>query len=63
MFANYVNTLFRLKQQASGRLDWCIDEPSKQCSIAEYECDEGIRLDADKIENNPGLLSQVWTVL
>ena len=50
LFANYVNTFLRLKQQASGWLDWRVDEPSKQRYIAEYKRDEVIRLDADKIE-------------
>ena len=57
LFANYVNTFLRLKQQASGWPDWYVDEPSKQRYIAEYERDEGVRLDADKIEKSPGLRS------
>ena len=51
LFAAYVNTFLRLKQQASGWTFWCTDDTTKERYINEYEGEEGIRLDREKIEN------------
>ena len=50
LFAAYVNTFLRLKQQASGWPSWCTDDTTKERYIDEYEREEGIRLDREKIE-------------
>lgn len=57
LFAGYINTFLKLKQQASGWPEWCVDEDSKIKYLKEYEQAEGIKLDRDKIEKNPGLRS------
>ena len=50
LFAAYVNTFLRLKQQASGWPSLCTDDTTKERYINEYEREEGIRLDREKIE-------------
>ncbi|XP_063994390.1 uncharacterized protein LOC135171709 [Diachasmimorpha longicaudata] len=55
LFAEYINTFLKIKQEAS---DWpaeCVDDESKNRYIAEYETREGIKLDKDKIQKNAGL--------
>ena len=57
LFAGYVNTFLRLKQQASGWPAECTDDESRKRYIEEYERDEEISLDREKIKKNPGLRS------
>ncbi|XP_053390895.1 uncharacterized protein LOC128553745 [Mercenaria mercenaria] len=57
VFTDYVNTFLKIKQEASGWPDWCVDENSKQKYIQDYYNTEGILLDYVKIEKNPGLRS------
>ncbi|XP_052813916.1 uncharacterized protein LOC128240969 [Mya arenaria] len=57
LFTKYVNTFLKVKQQASGWPDWCIDENTKQKYIEHYHEKEGILLDYNKIEKNSGLRS------
>lgn len=57
LFTDYVNTFLKIKQEAGGRPDWCEDEEKRQRYIREYQEKEGILLDYDKIEKNPGLRS------
>ncbi|XP_060558044.1 uncharacterized protein LOC132718360 [Ruditapes philippinarum] len=45
----------KVKQEASGLPDWCENEKDKQLYIKQYFEKEGILLDYDKIEENPGL--------
>ena len=54
LFQDYVNTWF--KQEASGWPKWVGDDETKrqQC-FRKYHEHEGIRLEYDKIEHNPGL--------
>ena len=55
LFEEYVNTWLKIKQEASG---WPVDvqtEEEKQSYIRNYFKHEGIQLDYDKIEYNPGL--------
>ena len=55
LFADYINTFLKIKQEASGYPKGVTTEEQKQQYIEEYfEC-EGIQLDPDKIEYNPGL--------
>ena len=70
LFKEYVNTFLKIKQEASGYpKDWVTDE-QKQAYIDEYYKHEGIRLDPEKIEYNPGLrslaklmLNSLWGML
>ncbi len=71
LFKPYVDTFLKLKQEASGWPDWVgDDEEKRQQYLDDYERKEGIRLDPDKIEKNPGKRSlakmmlnsgQVWS--
>jgi len=54
LFQDYVNTWLKTKQEASGWPKWVGDDETKrQQYIREYY--EGIHLEYDKIEHNPGL--------
>nr|CAD2165765.1 unnamed protein product [Meloidogyne enterolobii] len=55
LFRSYVNTFIGLKQQASGWPDGCASELDRAEYLAEFERIEGIFLDPEKIETNPGL--------
>nr|CAD2205395.1 unnamed protein product [Meloidogyne enterolobii] len=55
LFRSYVNTFIGLKQQASGWPDGCASELDRADYLAEFERVEGIFLDPEKIETNPGL--------
>ena len=55
LFKDYVNMYLKLKQEASGYPKHCVTDEQKQQYIDEYYEHEGIRLDPNKIEYNPGL--------
>ena len=56
LFRDYVNTWLKIKQEASGWPSWVGDDETKrQQYIREYHEHEGIQLEYDKIESNPGL--------
>ena len=55
LFAAYVNTWLKIKQEASGWPRWCNTEEKKQQYIRNYHEREGILLEYDKIKKNPGL--------
>lgn len=57
LFASYINLFLKIKQEASVRPAWVKTEADLSQYIAMYEKREGIRLDPDKIEVNPGLRS------
>ena len=57
IFTQYVNTFLKVKQEASGWPDWCVNEHDKQTYIHQYYEREGILLDYNKIKENPGLRS------
>ena len=57
LFKEYVNTFLKIKQEASGYPKDCVTDEQKQRYIDEYYEHEGIRLDPEKIEYNPGLRS------
>ena len=57
LFKEYVNTFLKIKQESSGYPKECVTEEQKQAYIDEYEQHEGIRLDPEKIEYNPGMRS------
>ena len=55
LFAQYVNTFLRLKQEASGWPTEVGDDPEKrQDYIANYLRHENIQLDPENVEKNPG---------
>ncbi len=55
LFKSYVDTFLRIKQEASGWPSWTGDDPEKRASYVDaFEEKEGIRLDPDNIEKNPG---------
>jgi hypothetical protein len=73
IFDTYVDTFMKLKQESSGIPKHCLDEygdvvdEKLRLYISEYFKHEGVRLDADKIEYNPGqrtvmkaLLNSLW---
>ena len=56
LFRDYVNTWLKIKQEASGWPSWVEDDETKrQQYIQEYFEHEGIQLEYDKIQKNPGL--------
>ena len=57
LFKDYVDTFLKIKQEASGYPKDCVTAEQKQRYIDEYYEHEGIRLDPNKIEYNPGLRS------
>lgn len=54
LFANYVDTWLKIKQEASGWPRWCDMEEKKDQFLNQYEDHEGIRLDRAQIAKNPG---------
>ena len=55
LFADYVNTWLKIKQEASGWPKDVQTEEQRQAYINKYYEHEGIQLDYNKIEKNPGL--------
>ena len=55
LFADYVNTWLKIKQEASGWPEDDMSEEAKQDYIQKYFEKEGIQLEYDKINYNPGL--------
>ena len=55
MFSSYIDTFLKIKQEASGWPEWVGDDADKrQQYINDYKAKEGIQLEADKIQKNPG---------
>ena len=54
LFAGYVNTWLKLKQESAGWPGWCTDESTKQQYIRQYKEREGIDLDPNMVRKNPG---------
>jgi hypothetical protein len=55
VFKDYVNSFLKMKQEASGFPSSYTTEEEKKKYIEDYALHEGITLDYDKIEHNPGL--------
>ena len=55
LFRDYVNTWLKIKQEASGWPAGVETEDQKQAYIQDYFQHEGIQLEYDKIQKNPGL--------
>ncbi|CAH3184744.1 unnamed protein product [Porites lobata] len=54
LFADYVNTWLKLKQESAGWPSWCQTLEQKRHYILRYQEREGIRLDIASIAKNPG---------
>ena len=54
LFEKYVNTWLKQKQEAAGWPQWCNTEAKKQQYLSQYREREGIDLDYDSIQKNPG---------
>ena len=48
LFADYINTFLKIKQEASGWPSWCTDENRKNDYIRSYMEKEKIQLDPEK---------------
>ena len=57
LFTSYINTFLKTKQETSDWPQHCTTYEARQAYIDDYERHEGIRLDPDKIQDNPGLRS------
>lgn len=55
LFTQMMNTFLKIKQEASGWPEECTKEMEKLRYVGEFYAEEGIRLDYNKIEKNPGL--------
>lgn len=55
LFVEYINTFLKLKQQASDWPKWCTSQDDKDKYLTDYMDHQGIELDPEKIETNPGL--------
>ena len=55
LFASYVDTFLKYKQESSDWPQWCETEEEKNKYIQDYFSREGIRLDSDKVKKNSGL--------
>jgi len=55
IFSCYIDKFLKIKQQAEGWPMWVKNENDKNKYIKDYQDHEGILLDKDKIEKNPGL--------
>ncbi len=54
LFAAYVNAFLKLKQESSDWPKWCQTDKEKHQYIQQYYDREGIHLDWNHIEKNPG---------
>ena len=55
LFAQYINTFLKFKQEASGSTDWIKTESDMNTYIQEYAQKEGVSLNRWNITKNPGL--------
>lgn len=57
LFSSYIDSFLKIKQESSGFPQSIHedDDEAKERYISEYELHEGIKLDKNKIEKNPGL--------
>ncbi|KAL4229096.1 hypothetical protein ACF0H5_012135 [Mactra antiquata] len=55
LFANYINTFLKFKQEASGSPDWIRNEQDMTNYVSQYLSKEGVSLNRSNILKNPGL--------
>lgn len=63
LFKDYVNAWLKIKEETSGWPRADMTETEKQQYLGDYERREGIRLDHDKMEKNPGLRALAKMIL
>lgn len=63
IFSAFIDTFLKIKQENSGWPIQCTDEASKADYVRKYQLHEGIRLDPEKIEKNPGMRSLAKLIL
>jgi hypothetical protein len=63
LFATFVNTFLKAKQEASDWPSGCVSDNDKMTYIDNYATHEGIHLDASSIKRNPGLRTVVKLIL
>ena len=63
IFSEYVDTFFKLKEEASGPPNWCKTEEQMDEHLKNYIEKEGIILDREQIKHNPGLRSLCKLIL
>ena len=54
-FSGYMNTFFKMKEEASGYPEWCHTEADKDRHIRQVFETDKVELDKEKIKKNPGL--------
>jgi len=54
LFADYVNTWLKIKQESAGYPGWCLTPDDKLRYVRQYKEREGISLDTAMIHKNPG---------
>jgi len=54
LFADYVNTWLKIKQESAGYPNWCNTHEDKARYVQQYQQKEGIALDPTMIQKNPG---------
>ena len=54
LFADYVNTWLKIKQESAGYPNWCNTPEDKARYVQQYQQKEGIALDPTMIQKNPG---------
>ena len=54
LFADYVNTWLKIKQESAGWPAWCTTEEQRDSYLAQYHEQETITLDRDLVASNPG---------
>ena len=57
LWAEYIDLLLKLKQEASGYPSWCTTEKLKKRYMADYQCHEGMHQSPTRIVKNDGLRS------
>jgi G:T-mismatch repair DNA endonuclease (very short patch repair protein) len=55
MFKEYVKTYLKLKQEASGWPEWCVDDATKSEYLLKYKEHMDIDLNPESIASNPGM--------
>ena len=67
IFTEFVNAFYKIKTECSGWPEGCDSIEQKERFLREFAQHEGVELDPDKIENNPGkrfcakiLLNSLW---
>ena len=55
LFLGYMNAFFKTKEEASGYPELCHTEADKDRDIRQVFETDGVYLDKEKIEKNPGL--------